>query len=218
MAQLKKYNLTGKGVGEVSIKEELLDISANAQMIKDYLVAMRANARQWSASTQTRAEVNHSTKKPFAQKGTGNARQGFLGAPQFRGGGRVHAPKPKFDQHVKINRKERRLAIRHLLGEKIKESHAHVLEYAPLKTPQTKAFAQFLQALQISGKRVLFVAEKSETSSEQYKTLSKSLRNIPKVDFIYLPDISGEDLALCHELIILESVVEDLKETLGGKK
>lgn len=218
MAQLKKYNLTGEGMGEVSVEDGLLDISANAQMIKDYLVATRANARQWSASTQTRAEVNHSTRKPFAQKGTGNARQGFLGAAQFRGGGRVHTPRPKFDQHIKINKKERRLTIRHLLGEKIKEEHAHVLEYAPLKTPQTKALAQFLSALQISGKRVLFVAERSENSNEQYKTLSRSLRNIPKVDFIYLPDISGEDLALCHELIILESAMGDLKETLGGKK
>ena len=74
-------------------------------MIKDYIIALSANQRQWNASTQTRSEVNHSTKKPFAQKGTGNARQGFLGSPQFRGGGRVHAPRPKYDQHVRINRK-----------------------------------------------------------------------------------------------------------------
>lgn len=106
MAELKKYDLTGKENGRVSIDDELLSISANHQMIKDYLVAKRKNDRQWSASTQTRAEVSHSKRKPFAQKGTGNARQGFLGAPQFRGGGRVHAPRPKFDQHVRINKKK----------------------------------------------------------------------------------------------------------------
>ena len=87
MATLKKYDLAGKESGEVSISDDLLTLQANPQMIKDYIVALRANRRQWSASTQTRAEVNHSKKKPFAQKGTGNARQGFLGSPQFRGGG-----------------------------------------------------------------------------------------------------------------------------------
>ena len=74
MATLKKYDLAGKDQGEVQIDDSLLSKEANAQMIKDYLVAIRANRRQWSASTQTRAEVSHSKKKPFAQKGTGNAR------------------------------------------------------------------------------------------------------------------------------------------------
>src|SRR6202140_3459890 len=113
MTTLKKYNLQGKVVGEVEIDEQLANAEANPQMIKDYIVAIRANARQWSANTKTRAEVNHSNKKPHAQKGTGKARQGYLGAPQYKGGGRVHAPRPKFDQHVRINKKERRAAIRH---------------------------------------------------------------------------------------------------------
>lgn len=113
VATLKKYDLAGQALGDIDIDDALLSTAANAQMIKDYLVAIRANRRQWSASTQTRAEVSHSKKKPFAQKGTGNARQGFLGSPQFRGGGRVHAPRPKFDQHVRINKKSvaRRSAV-----------------------------------------------------------------------------------------------------------
>lgn len=215
MATLKKYDLSGKSVGEVLIDDELLNVEANRQMMKDYLVALRANQRQWSASTQSRSEVNHSKKKPFAQKGTGNARQGFLGSPQFRGGGRVHAPKPKFDQHIRINRKERRLAIRSLLGEKINESTARVLTYSPMKEPATKTLANFLKTLNLTGKRVLFVADQG---GEEYATLSKSLRNIPRVEFIYLPNISGYDLALCKELVILEAAVGDLKETLGGNK
>ena len=77
-------------------------------MIKDYIVALRANKRQWSANTKGRTEVNHSNKKPWRQKGTGNARQGTFAAPQFKGGGVVFGPKPKFDQHVRINRQERR--------------------------------------------------------------------------------------------------------------
>jgi len=215
VATLKKYDLSGKSLGAISIDDELLASDANPQMLKDYLIALRANQRQWSASTQTRAEVNHSTKKPFAQKGTGNARQGFLGAPHFRGGGRVHAPRPKFDQHVRINRKERRLAIRNLLGEKIKEEAAHVLNYSQLKAPETKTIASFLKSLSLSGKRVLFVANQDD---HDYTTLTKSLRNISKVEFMYLPNISGYDLAICHQLVILDSAVDALKETLGGNK
>lgn len=215
MATLKKYDLSGKSIGDVSIDDGLLAAQANPQMLKDYLIALRANQRQWSASTQGRSEVNHSTKKPFAQKGTGNARQGFLGAPQFRGGGRVHAPKPKFDQHVRINRKERQLAIRNLFGDKIRENCAHVLQYSELKNPETKTLANFLKALNLTGKRVLFLADQGEAD---FTTLSKSLRNIPKVEFMLLPSVSGYDLALCNQLVILETALGELKETLGGTK
>ncbi len=215
MATLKKYDLAGKDQGEVQIDDSLLSKEANAQMIKDYLVAIRANRRQWSASTQTRAEVSHSKKKPFAQKGTGNARQGFLGSPQFRGGGRVHAPRPKFNQHTRINKKERQSAITSLLSGSIREANARVLDYKDLKTPQTKILAQFLSSLNLTGKRVLFLAEKGDTD---YTTLSKSLRNLPKVQFTHLPNVNGYDLALCQEIVILSSALDGLKETLGGSK
>ena len=99
MPNLKKYNLAGQEVGEVTLEDSLTSANKNLQMIKDYLVAIRANARQWSANTKGRSEVNHTTKKPHPQKGTGNARQGSLAAPQYKGGGRVFGPKPKFDQH-----------------------------------------------------------------------------------------------------------------------
>lgn len=213
MATLKKYDLNGKANGELSIDDASLSLNANPQMVKDYLVAIRANQRQWSASTQTRAEVSHSKKKPFAQKGSGNARQGFLGSPQYKGGGRVHAPRPKFDQHVRINKKEKRLAIRHLLSEKIKEDQAHVLEYKDLKDPKTKTLSNFLKALNLTGKRVLFL-----TGEGDFSTLQKSLRNIPKVEFTFLPNVNGYTLAVCQSIVILDSAVKNLEETLGGKK
>lgn len=213
MATLKKYDLNGKANGELSIDDTSLSSNANPQMVKDYLVAIRANQRQWSASTQTRAEVSHSKKKPFAQKGSGNARQGFLGSPQYKGGGRVHAPRPKFDQHVRINKKEKRLAIRHLLSEKIKEEQAHVLEYKDLKDPKTKTLSNFLKALNLTGKRVLFL-----TGEGDFSTLQKSLRNIPKVEFTFLPNVNGYTLAVCQSIVILDSAVKNLEETLGGKK
>src|SRR5690242_6457982 len=128
-------------------------------MMKDYLVAYRANQRQWSANTKSRAEVNHSGQKPHPQKGTGRARQGYLGAPQYKGGGRVHTPKPKFDQFVRINKKERRSAIRHLIIEKILENKIHVLKAESFKEPKTKRVADFLKGRDLLGKRVLFLGE-----------------------------------------------------------
>lgn len=216
MATLKKYDLTGAVLGEVSLSDELLQESANLQMIKDYLVAINRNQRQWSANTKSRSEVNHSKKKPYQQKGTGNARQGFLGAPQFRGGGRVHTPKPKFDQHVRINRKEKQLAIRYLFSERIKEDQICLLEFKPLKEPKTKAFADFFKALEMDGRRVLLLVENSPAAKEQFDTLQLSIRNIPKTECMYLPYVSGQDLARSQKIVIIGSAFKQLEETLKG--
>src|SRR6202034_4530432 len=118
-------------------------------MIKDYIVALRENARQWSANTKGRSEVNHTTRKPHPQKGQGRARQGMLSAPQYKGGGRVFGPRPKFDQHIRINKKERKAAIRFLIGEKIRENKITVIEDVVLKAPKTKTMVNFLQNAEI---------------------------------------------------------------------
>ena len=88
--------------------------------------------------------MSHSTKKPHPQKGTGRARQGSLAATQYKGGGRPMGPKPKFDQHVKINKKEKRAAIRALLAEKIREGKVAVLENFEMESPKTKSLSEFL--------------------------------------------------------------------------
>ena len=112
MATLKKYDYKGSAKGELTIDAKLLEEDLNKQMIKDYLVAIRKNMRQWSANTKGRKEVQKSGQKPHAQKGSGRARQGCLAAPQYKGGGIVFGPKPKFDQHVRINKKERQACQR----------------------------------------------------------------------------------------------------------
>src|SRR3989344_3609613 len=114
MALLKKYDLTGKEIGIVEVDDAHLEVKAHSQSIKDYLVAIRKNARQWSAHTKTRAEIQRTGRKPHPQKGGGRSRQGDLAAPQYKGGGIVFGPRKKFDQHIKINQKERRAAIRSL--------------------------------------------------------------------------------------------------------
>ena len=149
MATLTKYNLQGEEIGQVDVDDAFFAFEANGQMIKDYIIALRENARQWSASTKTRAEVEHTTKKPHAQKGTGNARQGTLVAPQHRGGGRAHGPRPKFNQHVRINKKERRAAIRSLLAEKMRAGRMLIVEDMRLDAPKTQTVSRFLKPVDV---------------------------------------------------------------------
>ena len=226
MAILKKYNLAGQEVGQVQVNEELINAEANSQMIKDYIVALRANARQWSANTKTRGEVKHTTKKPHPQKGQGRARHGSLVGPQYRGGGRVFGPKPKFDQHVRINRKERKAAIRFLIAEKLKENKIWLLDDIQMDAPKTKAVVNLLKELNIAG-RTLFLGESSfleiETagkvqkfsiSSDQHVNFAMSLRNLPLSSFMLASNISGYDVLLAREIVMTESAFNELNSWL----
>lgn len=228
MAALKKYNLAGKEVGQIAIEDEILQSNANSQMIKDYIIALRENARQWSANTKSRAQVNHSGKKPHPQKGTGRARQGYLGSPQYRGGGRVHAPKPKSDQHVRVNKKEKRAAIRHLLIEKILDNRLHVLQLEEMREPKTKIVYEFLKSRELEGKRVLFLGDgllmglkegkESAPPTKRFETFIKSIRNISENEFMLVPNVSGYDILVNHDLIIMETAIDQLKVLLGGQQ
>ena len=206
MATLKKYDLKGKAIGEASIDDALLDVKANSQSMKDYLVALHHNARQWSASTKTRSEVSHTGKKPHAQKGLGRARQGSLASPQYKGGGRVFGPKPKFDQNVRINQKERRMAIRHLLKEKISQERVHILK-SNLKKPKTKEVFEFLSQMNLDGKRVLFLAPTSDKNNEVFW---KSIRNLSKTHFILAPNLNGYQLAICQDIFVLDGAFDEV--------
>lgn len=212
--KLKKYNLKGEEVGEVEVSKELLPEDCNSQMVKDYIVALRANARQWSANTRGRSEVNHSTKKPHRQKGTGNARQGRLSSPQYKGGGVVFGPKPKFDQHVRINKKERRAAIRFLFAEKVREGSVAVLENSAfqkeLKKPSTKKVASFLKCQQWEPKRVAFVGGSDADESG----MKLSVRNLERCCYLLGPNVNGYDLMCARKLILSESALEEMTKVL----
>lgn len=228
MATLKKYSLKGEAIGTVTVDDVLANAEANGQMIKDYIVALRANARQWSASTKTRSEVNHTTKKPHPQKGGGRARQGSLAAPQYKGGGRVHSPRPKFDQHVRINKKERLAAIRCLLGEKIRANKIHILESTALNEPKTKTVASFMKAANLADSRVLFLGEGSfaefevgdtthrvSVANDKHDNFVMSVSNLPKTQFALATNISGYDVLVAHDIVMTESALKEVTEWLS---
>ncbi|WP_420421930.1 50S ribosomal protein L4 [Simkania sp.] len=210
--------MKGKEVGDVNVDDKLLDVSANSQMIKDYLVALRHNRRQWSANTKGRSEINHSNAKPHPQKGTGRARQGTIKATQYKGGATVFGPKPKFDQHVRINRKERRLAIHFLLAEKIKEGNVRVLKLETLKEAKTKQIAELLKGIGINGKKILFLSGTSVKEKESRTQFYLSMRNIPRTSFMPVEGISGYDVINTQELIVVDSALDQLMKAIGSSK
>ncbi|MCH9614380.1 MAG: 50S ribosomal protein L4 [Chlamydiia bacterium] len=215
MTGLKKYDIHGKELEEVKVDIKLYDSEVNPQMAKDYVTALLANKRQWSANSKGRSEINHSTKKPHPQKGTGRARQGSLSVSQYKGGAAVHGPKPKFDQHVRINRKEKQRLIRHLIAEKMKSGDLKLLKLGSFKEPKTKTVGAFLKALNIEGKKVLFLGKVGEEQSEM---LVKSARNIPGCNFIPPSSLNGYDIMNNQHMIVIDSVFDEFQTVLGGKK
>jgi large subunit ribosomal protein L4 len=223
VTELKKFDISAKEVGKEKIDPALFDVKTNLQLIKDYIVAIRQNKRQWSANTKVRSEIHHSHQKPHAQKGTGNARQGFLGAPQYKGGARVFGPRPKFDQHVRMNKKERNQAVRFLIAEKVKQQNLNVLKFDPFKEPKTKTVANFLKHLDMQSSRVLFLKEtadekNSKEMQERYKDFSKSLGNLKKVQMTTVNNVNAYDLMLAKKVFIIDSALMQLKTFLEGGK
>jgi len=218
VATLDKHDLKGKKSGKVDVPASLENKEVSSQLIKDYIVALRANLRQWSANTKGRSEVSHSNKKPHRQKGTGNARQGSLAAPQYKGGGIVFGPKPKFDQHVRINKKERRAAMAALLSGRIAKGDVIVVEDAMMtrsfEKPSSKAVATFLKNVGLDPRRVLFVAKAGEEAGvlEHFK---KSVRNFEKSGFELAPNLNGYDLMAARKIVMSESALQQLTEQLG---
>lgn len=224
---LKVLNLKGKEVGELEVNSSLADAQINSQVVKDYITALRANARQWSANTKGRSEVKHTTKKPHPQKGGGRARQGSLVAPQYRGGGRVFGPKPKFDQHVSMNKKERKAVIRFLIAEKIRNDLITIVDEFDMQEPKTKEVVHFLEQQGIAG-RTLFVGEgcfvevgegeeakKVSVRCDKHRNFVKSIRNLPKTEFALSSNVNGYNVIVANNMIVGKTAFQQLIEWLA---
>lgn len=222
---IAKYTFNADPLDSIEINDTLLTKGIHPQVIKDYTVAMRRNLRQWSASTKGRSEVNHSGQKPHAQKGTGKARQGYLGAPQYKGGGVVFGPKPKFDQHVRINQKERRAAIRYLLGKKMSDGSLVVIQEPLMVDPKTAVIARFLRSMSWTH-RVLFVLPTCDLAqnlgnSERVRhcaAFRQSTRNIPKVVTGTLANINAADVLLAKHIAFTQEALDELIANWQGDK
>lgn len=225
MVALKKFDIHGKELSEVAVEDSSLEFFANSQLVKDYIVAILANRRQWSANTKNRSEVVCTKKKPYAQKGTGRARQGFLAAPQYRGGGRVFGPKPKPGlERIRMNQREKNAVICSLLVDKVLAEQVCVLKASKMEVPKTKIIRNFIEKAGLSNKSVLFLYEKSSSSEEAealahaYFNMKLSLRNLPGVQMIPLANVNGYDIAGHESVVILEQAEAEFFDLLKGEE
>ena len=204
MPKIDVYDIKGKKVKELNLKEEIFGIKPNTAVVHSALVNYLANQRQGTQSTKTRAEVSGGGKKPWRQKGTGRARQGSTRAPQWIKGGIALGPKPRSYKFT-INKKEKRLAIKSILSSKVSENELVVLDKLELKEIKTKEIANALTNLKVEGKALIMLPEKNET-------VQKSARNIEGVKTTLVGTINVYDLIKYSKLIVTEDTVKKLEE------
>ena len=150
MPKIDVYNMQGKKVSDVDLSEAVFGIEPNENVVHSVLVNYLANQRQGTQSTKTRAEVSGGGKKPWRQKGTGRARQGSIRAPHWVGGGIALGPKPRSYKY-RVNKKERRLAIKSVLSSKVLENQLVVVDKIDFKEIKTKQMVNTLNNLKVEG-------------------------------------------------------------------
>ena len=204
MPKIDVYNIEGKKVSEVELKEEIFGIEPNEAVVHSVLVNFLANQRQGTQNTKTRSEVRGGGRKPWRQKGTGRARQGSIRAPQWIKGGIALGPKPRSYKYT-VNKKERRLAIKSVLSSKVLEKQLTVVDKLELKEIKTKSMVNALAALKVEGKTLIVVPEVN-------KNVLMSARNIEGVKTITANNINVFDLLKYNNLILSVDTVKKLEE------
>ena len=204
MPSIDVYNIEGKKVKQVELKEEIFGIEPNENIVHAVLVNYLANQRQGTQSTKTRAEVRGGGKKPWRQKGTGRARQGSIRAPQWIKGGIALGPKPRSYKYT-VNKKERRLAIKSILSSKVLEKELTVVEKLELKEIKTKTMVKALADLKVEGKTLIVLPENNQN-------VLMSSRNIEGVKTITANNINVFDLLKYTNLILPVDTVKKLEE------
>ena len=204
MPKVDVYDIAGKKVDTVELKDEVFGIEPNEAVVHSVLVNYLANQRQGTQSTKTRAEVSGGGRKPWRQKGTGRARQGSIRAPQWVKGGIALGPKPRSYKYT-VNKKERRLAIRSVLSSKVLENNLVVLDKAEMKEIKTQAMVKTLENLKVTGKTLILLPEKNEN-------VQKSARNIKNVKTTLVNTINVYDLLKYNNLVVTLDAVKKLEE------
>ena len=204
MPKIDVYDIQGKKVSTVDLKDEIFGIEPNEAVVHSVLVNFLANQRQGTQSTKTRAEVSGGGRKPWRQKGTGRARQGSIRAPQWIKGGIALGPKPRSYKYT-VNKKEKRLAIKSCLSSKVLEKELTVVDSLNLKEIKTKEMAKAISNLKLEGKTLILLPEKNET-------VQKSARNIEGVKTTLVNTINVYDLLKYKNLVITLDTVKKLEE------
>ena len=204
MPKIDVYDVDGKKLKSMELKEEVFGIKPNEAVVHSVLVNYLANQRQGTQSTKTRSEVRGGGRKPWRQKETGRARQGSIRAPQWIKGGIALGPKPRSYKY-RVNKKEKQLAIRSLLSSKVLENSITVVDKFDFKEIKTKQVVNALNNLKVEGKALIMIPEKDEI-------LQRSARNIENVRTISVSTINVFDLLKYKNLVLTVDTVKKLEE------
>ena len=203
MANVSVYNIEGKEVGKIDLSDAVFGVEVNEHLVHKAVVSQLANNRQGTQKAKTRSEVSGGGRKPWRQKGTGHARQGSTRAPQWTGGGVVFAPVPR-DYSFKMNKREKRAALKSALTSRVEENKFIVIDEINFEEAKTKNFANILKNLDVS--KALVVLEDDNKNAEL------SARNIADVKTAKTNTINVYDILKYNTVITTKAVVAKIEE------
>ena len=203
MANVSVYNIEGKEVGTIDLNDAVFGVEVNEHLVHMAVVSQLANNRQGTQKAKTRSEVSGGGRKPWRQKGTGHARQGSTRAPQWTGGGVVFAPVPR-DYSFKMNKREKRAALKSALTSRVEENKFIVIDEINFEEAKTKNFANILKNLDVS--KALVVLEDDNKNAEL------SARNIADVKTAAINTINVYDILKYNTVIATKAAVAKIEE------
>ena len=204
MANVSVYNMEGKEVGTIELNDAVFGVEVNEHLVHMAVVQQLANNRQGTQKAKTRSEVSGGGRKPWRQKGTGHARQGSTRAPQWTGGGVVFAPVPR-DYSFKINKKEKRAALKSALSDKVANGKLVVVDALTFDAPKTKEFAKVMTNLNVNDKALVVLNDNNEN-------VVLSARNIPTVKTSLTNTINVYDVVNAKTLVLTQDAVKTIEE------
>ena len=208
MPKISVLNVNGEKVKDIKLNDSIWSIEPNDAVIYDAIRLATASLRQGTHSVKTRAEVSGGGRNPWRQKGTGNARQGSTRSPQWRHGGIVFGPTTERNYNIKMNKKERRLALKSALSYKVIDSDLTVLDELKLASSKTKEMIKVLEGLKLN-KSTLFVV--NELTDE----LILASRNLEGVKVILPNEVNVLDVARYQNLVATEDAIKSIEEVLS---
>ena len=203
MANVSVYNIEGKEVGTIDLNDAVFGVEVNEHLVHMAVVSQLANNRQGTQKAKTRSEVSGGGRKPWRQKGTGHARQGSTRAPQWTGGGVVFAPVPR-DYSFKMNKREKRAALKSALTSRVEENKFIVIDEINFEEAKTKNFANILKSLDVS--KALVVLEDDNKNAEL------SARNIADIKTAKTNTINVYDILKYNTVITTKAAVAKIEE------
>ena len=203
MANVSVYNMEGKEVGNIELNDAIFGVEVNEHLVHMAVVQHLANKRQGTQKAKTRSEVSGGGRKPWRQKGTGHARQGSIRAPQWKGGGVVFAPVPR-DYSFKLNKKEKRAALKSALTSRVNENKLIVVDELKFDEIKTKKFKSVMDNLKVN-KALVVVGEKDNNAY-------MSSRNLPSINMLVADSINVYDILKGDTLVLTKDAVAKIEE------